>query len=175
MISLYGAPPFLNSNTSHLLIALCPGINTSCFPSCSMATPRKHCCISEELLLLIWKKRPSLCLLCCHITCSHAEDRSVATAVWLPSICITHRLLDFNSKIRGRISGAQHPHSDQTSQRYELFKGLQNTDQLYTSVLLWWPLYTKKAELCGKSGHIFGRTRAEKLNPPITHIWIPFP
>ena len=174
MISFYGASPFLNSNASHLLAALCPGINTSCFPSCSTAKPRKLCCISEELLLLIWKRH--LRLTCCVAT-SHAVTQKIA--VWpLQFDChpyTSHTELDCNSKIRDRISGAQHPHWDQTSQRTEVFKGLQSTDQLCALVLLRWPLYTKQAELCGKSGRIFGRTWAKKLNPPITHIWIPFP
>lgn len=72
------------------LTALCLGTNTRCFPSCSTAEPSKLCYISQELLLLFWK-RPSLCLLCCHITCSHTEDCSVTTAVWLPSIYIIYR------------------------------------------------------------------------------------
>ena len=85
MISFYGAPLFLKSNTSHLLTALCPSTDTSCFPSCSTATPQK--------LLYPWraaptnlKKRSSLHLLCSHITCSHTEDCSVATEVWWTSV-----------------------------------------------------------------------------------------
>lgn len=83
-----GFPSFWKSNNSHFLTSLWPGTNTTHLPSCSTANPRKQ--------LYLWrsaptnlKKRPSLCLPCCHITCSHAADRSVATIVQSSSVSIT--------------------------------------------------------------------------------------
>lgn len=79
---------FWKSNNSHFLASLWPDTNTTHFPSCNTANPRKQ-------LYLWWSaptnltKRPSLCLLCRHITCSHIAHRSVATIARLPPDSIT--------------------------------------------------------------------------------------